>query len=364
MARQLEIKQPFDLELSLTMGQALRWRELPPDFYGDGHKWFSGVLGENLVHIRQTEDGVEYRVGGVTGERPAGHKDDRLMLGYFREDTDDIAVIYDDLSRRDGIIAGVVERHKGLRLLRQDPWECTVTYVLSARALVERMTANVEAIAQLSQRTARLAGDERHIFPLPKQLVQFGEERLRDLGLIGLPAFPSRINAVANRIDSGFLDLNALKSSHYRDTEHELRKCDGIGPKIADCIALFSLDKLDAFPVDTHIKQALAAWNDCPAGSYKATANWARGHFGPYAGYAGQFLFRDQRTGKSGAPASRTLRQRQDELVGESHSEGKPYRYLNRSFPCPECGAEVGRSCRYPSGYHYAKGHSARGPRK
>ena len=67
MTRQLPIDQPFDLALSLTMGQAFRWYELPQDFYGDGNQWFSGVLGENLVHIRQTESGVEYRVAGRMG---------------------------------------------------------------------------------------------------------------------------------------------------------------------------------------------------------------------------------------------------------------------------------------------------------
>lgn len=69
MARELKFEQPFNLGLSLTMGQAFRWHELPPDFYGVGDKWFSGVLGENLIHIRQTENGVEYRVGGSDGKR-------------------------------------------------------------------------------------------------------------------------------------------------------------------------------------------------------------------------------------------------------------------------------------------------------
>ena len=62
MARELKIEQPFNLGLSLTMGQAFRWRPL-------GEGWFSGVIGENLVHIRQTDAGVEYRIGGRDGER-------------------------------------------------------------------------------------------------------------------------------------------------------------------------------------------------------------------------------------------------------------------------------------------------------
>ena len=100
MARQLKIEQPFDLALSLKMGQAFRWRERT-----DG--WFSGVLGGNLVHILQTDTGVEYRMGGPEGERNATDADDDLLRGYFRLD-DDIEAIYADISR-DTIVARLVE---------------------------------------------------------------------------------------------------------------------------------------------------------------------------------------------------------------------------------------------------------------
>ena len=116
MVQEIDIQQPLDLQLSLTMGQAFRWYELPPDFYGDGHKWFSGVLSGNPIRIRQTENGVEYRVGGPDGERPADDKDDELLLRYFRED-DDIAAIYADISNRDNHIAGLVRKYSGMRVL-------------------------------------------------------------------------------------------------------------------------------------------------------------------------------------------------------------------------------------------------------
>ena len=127
MTRQLKIEQPFNLELSLTMGQAFRWHKLPADFYGDGHKWFSGVLGENLLHIRQTDDGVEYRVGGPDGERAGTPADDEMLRRYFRED-DDVAAIYQDICR-DPVVAGLVRKYPGMRVLRQEPWECLVSYI-------------------------------------------------------------------------------------------------------------------------------------------------------------------------------------------------------------------------------------------
>ena len=150
MTRQLAINEPFNLELSLTMGQAFRWRELPAEFYGDGNKWFSGVLGENLIHIRQTDDGVEYRVGGPEGERDdVGFDWDVEICRYFRMDTDNINGIYDDLCR-DHRVATLIWRYPGLRLLRQEPWECLLSYICSRANSVENISEDVETVARLS----------------------------------------------------------------------------------------------------------------------------------------------------------------------------------------------------------------------
>ena len=164
MTRELTITQPFDLELSLTMGQAFRWRRL-----GDG--WFSEVLGENLFHIRQRyiNGNVEYRVGGADGERDATDADDQLLRRYFRED-DDVTAIYDDISH-DPVVAGLVHQHPGMRVLRQEPWECLVSYICSKSNKIPNITVNVEEIASMSRRTVNLDGDEQHIFPSPKQLL-------------------------------------------------------------------------------------------------------------------------------------------------------------------------------------------------
>ena len=139
MTRELAIDQPFDLALSLTMGQAFRWQERP-----DG--WFSGVLGENLIHIRQTDAGVEYRVGGTGGERPADDKDDELLRRYFREDTDNVAAIYADISS-DPKMDTIMREFPGLRLLRQAPWECAISYLCTARSGVHRTADMIENIA-------------------------------------------------------------------------------------------------------------------------------------------------------------------------------------------------------------------------
>jgi len=294
MMRQLEVKQPFNLERSLMMGQAFRWRPL-----GDG--WFSGVIGENLVRIRQTNDGVEYRVGGADGERTATSDDDELLLRYFRED-DDVAAIYDHL-RQDVHIAQLTEQHCGMRLLRQEPWECMVSYICSANNNIPRISGIVEAIAKSFGSSIKLAGDIRHTFPAATELAadEAKSEKLASLNL-GLKR-DEKIIAASQRVCDGALNLCSLRQQPYAEVMRTLMqgnrhssKANGIGPKIADCIALMSLDKTEAFPVDTHIRRAM---NEIYFQAQKPPSDakivrWAQEHFGPYAGYAGQFLFCDQ----------------------------------------------------------------------
>ena len=151
----LSIAQPFDLKLSLTMGQAFRWRPL-----GDG--WFSGVLGEYLVHIRQTDGGVEYRAGSADGDVDADLSE--LLCRYFRLDTDNIGAIYDELCG-DRQVATMIWRYRGLRLLRQEPWECLVSYICSANNNIPNINAIVEKIAETFGQAVQLNGDRRHTFP-------------------------------------------------------------------------------------------------------------------------------------------------------------------------------------------------------
>ena len=302
MTRQLAIKQPFNLELSLMMGQAFRWRCL-----GDG--WFSGVIGENLIHIGQPDgfDGaVMYRIGGPDGERSATDADDVMLLRYFRED-DDVVAIYADIGR-DPVVADLVKKYPGMRVLRQERWECLVSYICAATASIDGIKRNVEKIAAQSRCTVCLDNDVRLIFPTAEQVTRVGLPALRDLRL-GLKRADS-LFAAGQQVRDGALDLDSLSSMDTPsiDAAHRLDACPGIGPKIANCIALMSLDKLNAFVVDVWVLRALEHWNyqqkGCQTvkknskGKYQLydsihwrLINWAQGYFGKYAGYAGQYLF-------------------------------------------------------------------------
>ena len=135
------LKQPFDLGLSLSMGQAFRWRCWKPtnvDAREDDSSsgcWWSGVIGPYLVHLRDTEAEVEYRVVGPHGERKGLDMAGRLRR-YFRDD-DPIQDVYDSL-KGDVTVGSLLREYPGMRVIRQDPWECLVTYVLTQGTLIER----------------------------------------------------------------------------------------------------------------------------------------------------------------------------------------------------------------------------------
>ena len=281
MTRQLIIDQPFDLDAVLDGTQDFRWRPRNDD-------WYSGVLSGNLVHIRQVSGGVEYRADSDL---------DALLRSYFRLD-DDIDAIHADISRRDDRVARLVKKYPYRRILRQpDPWECTVAYICSARSKISKIIMNVEAIAGKLGQSVELDGDVRHAFPTPEIVLDAGVRPLEELEL-GLDRH-SKIIAAAERIRDGKLDLHYLSQPQvcYAEAKRRLMGCYGIGDKVADCISLFALDKMEAFPVDTWVGKATAGYFPCqkqPAGD--ELVMWAQDYFGKYAGYANQLLFYDSWT--------------------------------------------------------------------
>ena len=297
MARLFTIRQPLDLETTLYMRQAFRWRRIGG--------WHSGVLGEYLVHLRQVSGGLEYRVGSEDGERQDMDLD-RCLSDYFRLD-DDLTAIHSRLGQHPAV-AEAIGMYPGLRLLRQEPWECLVSYLCSGTNSIGGIRGSVERIAGLSRRPVRLDGEERYVFPGPAEVAGKGERALADLSL-GLSSKARNIFLMGIYLSRDPL-LWELRGDSRIAAAEAVRLLDsyrGIGPKTASCVALMSLDRLDAFPVDRWVRRALvhfdlssmpAALADIVNGRKALTepqqyrvAEWARDHFGEYAGYANQYLF-------------------------------------------------------------------------
>lgn len=276
---ELETDQPFDLAASLESGQAHRWRR--------EEEWYCAVVRSNFIKMRQTGRRVEFccEPSPETQILPE-------LRSYFRLD-DDLAAIYAEISQ-DRRVATMVARYPGLRLLRLEPWECVVSFICSANSNIPRIHQNIEKLAETFGDPIGVDGQGRHLFPTPAQLAEAGELELRRLGL-GFRA--PYVDQAARLVAEGHLDLDALVEMPYLEAKDRLMECPGIGPKIADCIAVFSLEKLEAFPIDVWVRRALAEWYfpDQKRPTDRVLLEWAQNHFGRYGGYSQQYLFHGRR---------------------------------------------------------------------
>jgi N-glycosylase/DNA lyase len=257
---------PLDLDRTLSCGQVFRWRK-----EGD---WWAGVVQGKEVRLRQRGCEVDLE----------GDMEEGAMANYLRAD-DDLDEIYQDIMISSGSerMMGILHGQRGLRLVRQDPWECSASFILATFVHIPR-------IEQMIERICRTYGDRlpggRHAFPRPEQIVR-DPEAAKGCGL-GFRC--ERLVQFARMVDSGEVDLPSLKELPYEDCIKELKTLPGIGDKVADCIALFSLDHLEAFPVDVRIMRSMDQLFGME-GNYRKVSADSRALFGRYAGYAQEYIY-------------------------------------------------------------------------
>lgn len=271
--------QPFKLELDWLQAQAFRWSK-----EGD---WYYGVVHDSLIRVRSAPDGIEFE-SDASDEALVPH-----VVRYFRLDQD-IRPIQKELRSVDDRMARLVDEYDGLRILRQDPWECLVAYICSQRNDIEGITEIVKRLANEYGTPLALGGVTRHAFPSPRRLAALGTDAMKDAAR-GLGRGP-RIHAVAADVAAGDLDLGALAGMPHTHARAVLMSYDGIGAKIADCVCLFALDKPEAFPVDGHVKTGLKDYDQkyTDGAPNAGLMKWVRERFGEHAGYAGQLMFLHQ----------------------------------------------------------------------
>ena len=281
MQLEYDAGQPLDLKISLLMGQAFRWQ---PERAG----WFSGVVDGQFIQIRKVRDGLlEFQaVPGPDATAAA-------ILSHYLRLEDDITAIYADISRRNPKVAELVSKYPGLRILQQEPWECLISYILSAQSPIPRIERNVKALAdQFGNRIAPGVS----AFPTPRQLAEPSRDEISQV-LVGFKRYAESISRAAREVAGHRLDLDDLAQMKYEPARKRLKQCHGVGDKIADCVLLFSLDKPEAFPIDRHIGRALVkhCFRELRENQLLPLQVKGQNHFGPYAGYAGQFLFYAER---------------------------------------------------------------------
>ena len=183
----------------------------------------------------------------------------------------------------DNILKKGMEYGTGLRMLHQEPFETLISFIVSANNNIARIRGIVE---RLCARYGKSIAENLYAFPTPQALAGANCEQLRALGM-GYRA-PYVINT-AQKICNGF-DLCALREAGYAEAKRSLMTLPGVGPKVADCVLLFSLGYTQAFPADVWMKRALAkAYGFC--GNDAQLTAFVQEKFGRYAGIAQQYLF-------------------------------------------------------------------------
>ena len=278
----------YDLAATLECGQAFRWVRSGPG-------WES-VVGDRWARVERAPGGLE--VSWMGGDPGAGWLRWHLAADEALEPI--LASFPDDPPLR-----AAVARCRGLRLLRQDPWECLASFICSSTKQIVQIRQIVALMAD--GWGAEVAAPEgalvRRAFPTPEALLAAGEPALRGCKL-GFRA-PFLLDA-ARRLADGRLDLGALAGLDTPAARAALMEVHGVGRKIADCVLLFAYGRQDAFPIDVWVRRALSRLYFPRARRLTAARleAFSQTYFGPWAGYAQQYLFHYVRleAGRGGEP--------------------------------------------------------------
>ena len=307
-AARIELSSPLDLPASLDEGQAFGWTA--PDGEADG--WWIGTVYGHAVRIRQVhsnDDSAGFLE--VSAHDPDLPNDTaaNMVVRYLRLD-DDHSRIGNALST-DPVLTEIMERWPGLTLLRQEPWECLASFIISAQCHLPRIKRNMQNLAEACEVSGTAWGQTVYRVPEPAMVARLGEHNLRRIGLGFRAPF---LASAAIRIAEGDVELDELRSLPYEDAKSTLLAFKGIGPKIADCILAFSLDHTKAFAVDRWVSRAVTRlYLDGNKTPEDKIAAWGRERFGSYAAYAQQLLFQEEREvamRERALPGSVMIRQR------------------------------------------------------
>lgn len=265
----LPVRPPYHLLRTLGCGQAFRWR-----IDAEGA---SGVFSGYAIRLRQTPDGIV--VEGLPDERTL-----RGLRRYLALD-EPLDAIEKDLAQ-DRVLGRILSHTRGLALLRQDPWECLISFITSAFNNIPKIELSLD---RLTRRFGEQVGEGAWAFPSPTRLAGAS---LRDLRRCALGYRAPFVRDVARMVDSREVDLHALGRLDYGPARKTLLALPGVGEKVADCVLLFAYGNGEAFPVDVWVKRAVERWY---FGSKHKTARdiraFAQRRFGTLAGYAQQHLF-------------------------------------------------------------------------
>lgn len=235
----VEIEDDFELDKIASCGQCFRAR-----FFEDGTCRF--ITGEHVVYMRKLREGrFLVRCGRGAWER--------VWTEYF-DLSRNYRAVRENAMGKNAFVDRAAECGRGIRVLRQDPWEMLVTFIISQRKNIPAISKAVEHLARKYGREIATGRESVHAFPTPEALCGASAE---ELGACGLGYRTAYVRDAAERVRSGALDLRAAGGYGDEELFAELLKVRGVGRKVADCVCLFGYGRTARVPVDVWISRAI-----------------------------------------------------------------------------------------------------------
>ncbi len=251
----------LDLKQTLESGQCFRWRRLEDGGY-------VGISGGHILKVRQSDDGAVLTFSGES-ERD-------YWLRYFDCDTDYEAVI--EQFSADSILSEAARENRGIRILRQEPFETLISFIISQNNNIPRITGIISRLCESFGEKVSEEYGGMYSFPDAKTLAALSPDDLAPLRA----GFRVRyILDAANKVNTGLVDLDGIFAMTYDDGKAYLKTITGVGDKVADCVLLFAYHKTEAFPSDVWIKRIVAEYY----------SDGLPECMGGYKGIAQQYLF-------------------------------------------------------------------------
>ena len=276
----LEKPKTFNLKDIFECGQCFRWNEQEDGSY-------TGIWKENVVNVKK--EGEDYIFTGIC---KSGNLEEEIKE-YF-DFNRDYEKLKKELSQIDDYMKESIKYGKGIRILNQDLWETIISFIISANNNIPRIKGIIERLSEKYGKKIEWRGKKYYTFPTPEELKNVTVEEYRKLGL-GFRDI--RLYETTKMILERKVDLEELEENpNTIEVREKLLTLSGVGPKVADCILLFStLKRFEVFPIDVWVRRVMNDLyiknEDETKVNKKQIEKIAQDKFGNLAGLAQQYLF-------------------------------------------------------------------------
>lgn len=256
-------------------GQAFRWKKLDEEAY-------RFIFMDIVLEARVIDDSIEI-IGDIKNEKD--------ILNYFDLNTDYDAIKM-TLSANDDVIRKAIDFGGGMRILKQDPFETYISFIISANNQIKNIKSTIKKLSQMyGERLKNPFDDEEYYaFPSPLALANAKPEDIKEYARAGFRS--ERIVIASKMVQEGIIDFEELKEKSVDDIRKTLLEVPGIGEKVFQCILLFGLGRTDSFPVDVWVKRVMEElYYGGEERNKKLIQEDGMRRFGELSGYAQQYLF-------------------------------------------------------------------------